>query len=85
MSVSQSILFVLMVLTAVMVYLTYSPLDKTNFWIYWVRIDLLMYFQILCYDVTLLHPFLNTVYSVRLRLLRIFGGRHVLLTHDLRV
>ena len=37
MSVSQSILFVLMVLTAIMVFLTYSPVDATNFWIYWVR------------------------------------------------
>lgn len=35
MSVSQSILFVLMILTAIMVFLTYSPVDATNFWIYW--------------------------------------------------
>jgi hypothetical protein len=37
MSVSQTILFTLMVLTAIMTFLTYTPLDKTNFWIYWVR------------------------------------------------
>jgi hypothetical protein len=32
----QNLLLVLVILSAIMIFLTYSPADYTNFWIYWV-------------------------------------------------
>lgn len=41
-----------MVLTAIMVFLTYSPLDKTNFWIYWVSFIIIHILDIMFFAVT---------------------------------
>lgn len=37
MSVTQRILGTLLILSAIMIYLTYTPSDPTYFWTYWVR------------------------------------------------
>lgn len=35
---SKSFLYVLMVLAAIMIFLTYSPADTTYFWTYWCAV-----------------------------------------------